>query len=541
MRDAYAAIMTQVEQFAAGLSGQGVHGLAVDAVARAQQLTAEAGAAWAEASTALERQNVVREAYVSAPEAGSKAFVTDAAGSSPPASADNPPRKRKGGTDPLKVADRMVLGSGDRFIGSGLAKDDEGNLVLAAAVDTPQGRQIHIGVPIYDEDRKNWRGAHALAQEAVVDDDGEVYDVDTGSDVTIILDAADAARLPEVVEEVIARATDADREYRQAAKESDRLYEERAKLEAERFASRADAEKRMDLDSRVHHHERYQKSRRQTLDECADRLGPQDRAAYDTLQEAIDAAGRDIWEPDKEQQAAAVCALTVDEFREMKALVNIPWRQRTRPQQDRLDQLEHGGTPPLLEQQQAIVCGLTVDELRELKALENSRTRRYRPYEQARLDELNTSPAGATAASPARTSAMRGHYRAILAAHHRDKTEYANTLDAVAALEANAGQLSDADAARLAQVTTDLDAVDQRIEDLAGAVSASAEIPGRNGGALVLEAIQRDEHGGVDYKVDRKPADADDDWNSGGSRDPYSTKAGGLRKVARLVADLAGQ
>lgn len=72
MSQAYAGIVTQANQFAAGLSGQGVHGPAVQAVVQAQQLTASAGTAWAEASSALDRQTLVREAYVSTPSAGSK-------------------------------------------------------------------------------------------------------------------------------------------------------------------------------------------------------------------------------------------------------------------------------------------------------------------------------------------------------------------------------------------------------------------------------------------------------------------------------------
>ena len=79
MNEAYTIAATGAETFAAGLDGHGVDGPAVAAVDRAHELTAQAGAAWAEASTALARQTIVKEAYMSAPNAGDKQFVTDAA------------------------------------------------------------------------------------------------------------------------------------------------------------------------------------------------------------------------------------------------------------------------------------------------------------------------------------------------------------------------------------------------------------------------------------------------------------------------------
>lgn len=77
MSSAYAQVADQTAQFVAGLGGPGVEGPAVAAVHRAQELTQAAGAAWAEANTALGRQTVVKEAYSSAPDAGGKAFMTD--------------------------------------------------------------------------------------------------------------------------------------------------------------------------------------------------------------------------------------------------------------------------------------------------------------------------------------------------------------------------------------------------------------------------------------------------------------------------------
>src|SRR5262245_19112932 len=85
MTAAYAAAAAEAERFAAGLSTYGVDGAAVAAAGRAQELTVQAGTAWAEASTALERQGTVRDGYAAVPDAGSRNFLTDAPPASSPA------------------------------------------------------------------------------------------------------------------------------------------------------------------------------------------------------------------------------------------------------------------------------------------------------------------------------------------------------------------------------------------------------------------------------------------------------------------------
>jgi hypothetical protein len=452
--------------------------------------------------------------------------------------ADTPPRQLA--PDPLKVAARLVLADGETFVGSApAAKGADGGLLLAAAVDTPTGRQVHLGVPILDEDRKQWRGAHAPARENVVnDEDGETYGVDTGADVTVILDAADAARLPDVADDVIARATAADKEFRQLCMDYERLYQERAALEAQRFADRDQAEKKISLDAQETRELDVQLFRRRFLDECAARLDPADRAAYDALQEQIDAAGREMWEPGRDEQAAALCGLSVDEWREAQTLQSIRYLRRSREQHDRLKQLDHG-LPALLEQQAAIVCGLTIDEFQEMMRLERRGRAHRRPYEQARLDELDASPRGATASTARQTMQMRGRYIALQNAHHSAKTDLTRTRRDLAALEAVARPLDPDTAAELHRVSAELAAASDRHEQMAGGITASAQIPARNGGALVIDAIQQDD-GGVRYHIDRKPADADDDWYPGSiSGDPFTVTAAGLRKAAALAAALA--
>src|SRR5262249_28233916 len=150
------------------------------------------------------------------------------------------------------------------FAASGSVAGEEGALVLGAAVDTPTGRQVHLGVPIDPEERKNWRGGNAPTQETAVDDeDGEECTVDTGADVTVVLDAADAAQLPTKVEDVIARAAEADKEFRQVARDCERLYDERARLEARRYPGRG--EEKIGVDAKVHQEEQTQQRRRRDV------------------------------------------------------------------------------------------------------------------------------------------------------------------------------------------------------------------------------------------------------------------------------------
>ena len=205
--------------------------------------------------------------------------------------------------------------------------------------------------------------------------------------------------------------------------------------------------------------------------------------------------------------------------------------------------------PPLLEQQAALVCGLTPAEYREMEHLEAIRPQRRYPYldgrrmrtdaEQARLDELYAAPAGVTGAGQRETHKLRTRYRTGLETHHNGKWDLAEARAQQAAMEATAQPLDPATAAELERVTADLDAVSRQVEDRGGWPRATVEIPARNGGALVIEALQEEEEGGVSYRVDRRPADADEQWNVGYATDPYTTTAAGLRKLGLLARDLA--
>jgi hypothetical protein len=183
------------------------------------------------------------------------------------------------------------------------------------------------------------------------------------------------------------------------------------------------------------------------------------------------------------------------------------------------------------DRQAALICGLTVHEFREMQALEAipkphsvsyfNRGRRTRtPDEQGRLDELDASPRGATGANQRQTYKLRAHYLSMLKVHHSAKTDLTHAREDQAAMDATAQPPDPGTAAELKRVTADLDEANKKFDERAGYASATAEIPARNGGALVVEAIQEQE-GGVRYKVDRKPADPDEEW----SVEPTATRS----------------
>jgi hypothetical protein len=95
------------------------------------------------------------------------------------------------------------------------------------------------------------------------------------------------------------------------------------------------------------------------------------------------------------------------------------------------------------------------------------------------------------------------------------------------------------EATELARITAELDTVNERMDKLGGA-SVTAEVPARNGGSLVIEATQKDEYGGVNYRIERKPADADEEWSTGAGGDPFAPTAAELRKAAALARRLTG-
>ncbi|WDQ00099.1 hypothetical protein PVK74_30480 [Micromonospora chalcea] len=137
--------------------------------------------------------------------------------------------------------------------------------------------------------------------------------------------------------------------------------------------------------------------------------------------------------------------------------------------------------------------------------------------EQARLDELYA----ATGSNQRETHKLRSRYRTGLETHHNGKWDLAEARAHQTAMEATAQPLEPATATALQQVTSDLDAIGRVLDEQGGWLSATVEIPARNGGALVIEALQEEEEVGVSYRVDRRPADADEQWSAGYATDPY--------------------
>lgn len=67
--------------------------------------------------------------------------------------------------DALKLADRIDLGDGETFAGSGKVRDNTGDLsAVLAAVDTPSGRKIRLGLVSQEDEGRP--GAHRRAAEA---------------------------------------------------------------------------------------------------------------------------------------------------------------------------------------------------------------------------------------------------------------------------------------------------------------------------------------------------------------------------------------
>jgi hypothetical protein len=231
--------------------------------------------------------------------------------------------------------------------------------------------------------------------------------------------------------------------------------------------------------------------------------------------------------------------MPVDDYRDLVELQKTSWRQRTPEQEARAKELDSDRLPPLLAEQAAIIRGLNLDDYRELEALDKigrphrgfgGRPGGRNPQQQARYEELSTAPGGATGATPRETARLRDRFETYQDVHHSDKIEWTAERQQRAALAERARPLEPADADRLRQVIAEHDELSDLCDKLGGEVITSLKVPGRNGTTLLVEAVQREEEGGVDYRVDSTP-DRDGDT--------YRTTAGGLRKTAKVIAALA--
>jgi hypothetical protein len=210
------------------------------------------------------------------------------------------------------------------------------------------------------------RATEIEPDEEFPDDPAEAHTVHTWSDITAVIDAAAAARLPRHIDELI----EIDTDYQQAARRYEKLDDERERLDRKRFADPADAARKAQVDHRRDHHTKFQPYRRAHMDACRDRLPADARAYYDALQQQIDDAGQDAFTPDRQAQAATVSGLSLAEYRELYELQKIPYGARTAAQEQRVDELDgHDRKPPLLVEQAALVYGLSLTEYREMEDL----------------------------------------------------------------------------------------------------------------------------------------------------------------------------
>ncbi len=518
-----------------------------------------AAAEWAAAAAVAAAMGAKHVEIQNAGGAGDVYNADDATPQAAPTPGEPPTSEAKPAPDPLRIGGRIVLGPGETFAGSAATKDRDGTMMCAAAVDTPTGRVVHVAAPVDPEAKKHWKGANAPPQETRIDEDYNpdeddlddcTHTVDTYADVTVIVDAADVAGLPDQVAKVIARAKAHDREFKKAADEYDRLYDAQMQLEGKRFGG--DAQRYVGLRCHEERNAKVQAWRKAKVQRARAALDEVDRARFDAIQEQLDAAGVDVFDADKEEEAAEVCGWTVEQYRDAKELAGVPVYARTPEQRQREEALNRYGRdadiPPLLDKQAAIVYGLNDDEYQEMKRLERIGARRERGYarntgrtpdQEARYQELRNSKRGAVGANKKETDQLRNQGVFFQETHHNTKVDWAGDRERLARMDAEAKPLSPADAARLAEVRAEMDTLGEHVDELADRTETIA-VPGRNGTTLLFEAAQREEEGGVDYRVSVRPANADEDWSPNADGDAYTTDAAGFRKAAATVARLAG-
>lgn len=470
------------------------------AVSRAQDLTLQAGGAWAQASAALDRQTVVKEAYAVAPEAGSKKFLTDEAGSagstgptSPPqartaVSADTGPvtetaRRDAAGPDAttvmqdkLRLADRMPLRDGESVAGSDAMSVPEG-VVCAVGVASPDGPRVHVGLNIDDEDKTRWRGE------------------DKGS--TLVFDQAAALRLQRAAGEMAAAEQAGRQRDRELRDNTKALEKRRDKLLKQRYGDLAEPIGDM-LDSIDTHRYNLRRNKKH-LDQCGDMLAAPERAAYDTIEQEI---------------AAEIAKMPTDTDLDTPGSVD---RQRVNE---------------LRKQQKAILAGLTPGELRTLEYLEEKHPRRRTPDEAQQLRLLHDAPGG--------VQQRARHGKDII-----NFDGYAEHIDAevigIATSKRSINQLRSRTVPNpaLDDLVAAADSAYQQannelFEFRDGTEFGTGTVPAQWGSLVWATTI--DEDGRVRHDLDRRPPDAEPGWQPGS--DPVRLTTAGVRKFTALVTNL---
>jgi hypothetical protein len=383
--------------------------------------------------------------------------------------------------DRLKVAARAAVEPGEQVTGSGSVADSEGVLAVALGTNGPGGPRVRLGLGIYPEDKKSWRGANR------------------GS--TAVLDRATVEHLAAVVDQVIADAKRAGAEFADFCKRGDAAEDAVQALERRRFDNDSTAEDRIHLAQQIKHAERVQRSRQADLDQFEARLDADTRAALALLQRQIDAtASHSERERLRLAKQTTASGLTAAEFEELLTLDDVatkPWRY--------------------------------IDLLRRHRPAEEAAKARA---DKTRADEL------AAKARPG-TSSRWGSYRSLTDAIHSTEPEIAAMKDRLAEMDAQARPLSTDDAAALYNARAVLARYHDEFDKTAGYACATAVVPAGWGDVMIEAILEEEGRGKVTYCMGVRPPGAAADWSPGDAGgDPFRPTPGVMRKVVALLRSL---
>lgn len=406
-------------------------------------------------------------------------FYGNPAAPAGPGQADVKPPVR----DRLKAADRVAVEPGERVLGSGWVADSEGVLAVAVGVDGPAGPHVRLGLGIYAEDKKSWRGANR------------------GS--TAVLDRTTVERVAGMVDDTVAKAKVAGAAFRALRKRLDATYDQVQRLEGLRFPDRGGenaGSDRMHLVRKIEDEKQNQARRRRDLDDEQAGLGADDRAALDALQKQIDVVPHDQRWPLRRAQQIIVTGLSPDEYAELEALDDVSemaWKWI---------RIRAANCPP--------------EEGEQLK------TRR------ARVDELR-------AKSRPGTTGKWSVNRSYRHAYHLGEAEIVEMERKLAAMDADARPLSAGDAAALSDARATLKTLEAEFDRVAGYSCAVGVVPAGWGDVLVEAIMVEEGQGEVTYRMGVRPAGAAADWSPGdGGGEPFRPTPGVMRKVVALLRGL---
>jgi hypothetical protein len=380
--------------------------------------------------------------------------------------------------DKLKLSARMALQAGEHVAGSDAMDAPEG-IVCAVAVASPHGPRVHVGLNIGDEDKNRWRGE------------------DKGS--TLVLDPAAAQQLQQAADDMAAAeqaGRDRDRELRSNAtaleKQRDRLLKKRYGDQAEAIGELLD-----EIDT----HQFNLRLNAKHLDDFPAMLGPDDRAAYDSVDAEI---------------AAEIAKLPLDTDLETHHVVD----------QRRIGELR--------KQQKAILAGVTPDELRTLEYLERKHPKTRTWDEEQQLQRLHNAPGGVQERSRFGDGKNIINFDGAARMIDDEVIGIARSQRSINLLRSRTAPNPDLDEPLAVADAAFQQADNELFEYRDGTRLGTGEVPAQWGSLAWSTTI--DEDGRIRHDLDRRPPDAEPDWEPGG--DPVRLTLAGVRKFTGLVTNL---